>query len=37
MGASLAMIVIHHLGYRGFHHRAVLATVMVGCGLLSLA
>jgi hypothetical protein len=37
MGASLAVIVIHHLGYRGFHTPAVLATVMVGCGLLSLA
>jgi hypothetical protein len=37
MLASLAVIVIHHLGYRGFHSPAVLATVMVGCGLLSLA
>jgi MFS family permease len=37
MGASLAVIVIHHLGYRGFHNRATLAPVMVGCGLLSLA
>jgi hypothetical protein len=37
MGASLAVIVIHHLGYRGFHSRAALAPVMVGCGLLSLA
>jgi hypothetical protein len=37
MGASLAVIVIHHLGYRGFHNRAVLATVIVGCGPLSLA
>jgi hypothetical protein len=37
MGASLAVIVIHHLGYRGFHTRAALAPVMVGCGLLSLA
>jgi hypothetical protein len=37
LAASLAVIVIHHLGYRGFHNRAVLATVMVGCGLLSLA
>jgi hypothetical protein len=37
MGASLAVIVIHHLGYRGFHDRAALAPVMVGCGLLSLA
>lgn len=37
MVASLAVIVIHHLGYRGFHSPAVLATVMVGCGLLSLA
>jgi hypothetical protein len=37
MLASLAVIVIHHLGYRGFHNRAVLATVMVGCGPLSLA
>jgi hypothetical protein len=35
--ASLAVIVIHHLGYRGFHNRAALAPVMVGCGLLSLA
>jgi hypothetical protein len=35
--ASLAVIVIHHLGYRGFHNPAVLATVLVGCGLLSLA
>ena len=31
------LIVIHHLGYRGFHTPAVLVTVMVGCGLLSLA
>ena len=37
MGASLAVIVIHHLGYQGFHTRAALAPVMVGCGLLSLA
>ena len=37
MGASLAVIVVHHLGYRGFHSRAALAPVMVGCGLLSLA
>jgi hypothetical protein len=37
MGASLAVIVIHHLGYRGFHSRAALAPVMIGCGLLSLA
>ena len=37
MVASLAVIVIHHLGYRGFHSPAALATVMVGCGLLSLA
>jgi hypothetical protein len=37
MAASLAVIVIHHLGYRGFHSPAVLAPVMVGCGLLSLA
>jgi hypothetical protein len=37
MVASLAVIVIHHLGYRGFHSRAALAPVMVGCGLLSLA
>jgi hypothetical protein len=37
MGASLAVIVIHHLGYRGFRDPAVLATVMVGCGLLSMA
>ena len=37
MAASLAVIVIHHLGYRGFHNPAVLATVMVGCGPLSLA
>ncbi|MDF2742283.1 MAG: hypothetical protein K0S88_3653 [Actinomycetia bacterium] len=37
MLASLAVIVIHHLGYRGFHNRAALAPVMVGCGLLSLA
>jgi hypothetical protein len=35
--ASLAVIVIHHLGYRGFHSRAALVPVMVGCGLLSLA
>jgi hypothetical protein len=37
MLASLAVIVIHHLGYRGFHNRAALVPVMVGCGLLSLA
>ena len=37
MGASLAVIVIHHLGYRGFQDRAALAPVLVGCGLLSLA
>jgi hypothetical protein len=37
MGASLAVIIIHHLGYRGFHTRAALGPVMVGCGLLSLA
>jgi MFS family permease len=37
MAASLAVIVIHHLGYRGFHTRAALPPVMVGCGLLSLA
>jgi hypothetical protein len=37
MAASLAVIVIHHLGYRGFHGRAALVPVMVGCGLLSLA
>jgi hypothetical protein len=37
MGASLTVIVIHHLGYRGFHSRAALVPVMVGCGLLSLA
>jgi hypothetical protein len=37
MLASLAVIVIHHLGYRGFQTRAALAPVMVGCGLLSLA
>jgi hypothetical protein len=37
MVASLAVIVIHHLGYRGFHNRAALVPVMVGCGLLSLA
>jgi hypothetical protein len=37
MVASLAVIVIHHLGYRGFRDPAVLGTVMVGCGLLSLA
>jgi hypothetical protein len=37
MVASLAVIVIHHLGYRGFHSRAALVPVMVGCGLLSLA
>jgi hypothetical protein len=35
--ASLAMIVIHHLGYRGFRDPAILGTVMGGCGLLSLA
>ena len=32
MGASLAVIIIHHLGYRGFHTRAALGPVMVGCG-----
>jgi hypothetical protein len=37
MGASLIVIVVHHLGYRGFHTRAGLAPVLVGCGLLSLA
>jgi hypothetical protein len=37
MGASLAVIVVHHLGYRGFHNRAALGPVLVGCGLLSLA
>jgi hypothetical protein len=37
MAASLAVIVIHHLGYRGFHSRAALVPVMIGCGLLSLA
>jgi hypothetical protein len=37
MAASLAVIVIHHLGYRGFHDPAALVPVMVGCGLLSLA
>jgi hypothetical protein len=37
MGASLAVIVVHHLGYRGFRDPAVLVSVMVGCGLLSLA
>ena len=37
MLASLAMIVIHHLGYRGLRDPAILATVMTGCGLLSLA
>jgi hypothetical protein len=37
MAASLAVIVIHHLGYHGFHTPAALAPVMVGCGLLSLA
>jgi hypothetical protein len=37
MAASLTVIVVHHLGYRGFHSLAVLAPVMVGCGLLSLA
>jgi hypothetical protein len=37
MLASLAVIVIHHLGYRGFHNRAALVPVMVGCGLLSVA
>jgi len=37
MAASLAVIVLHHLGYRGFHTPAALAPVMVGCGLLSLA
>jgi hypothetical protein len=37
MGASLTVIVIHHLGYRGFHNRVALGPVMVGCGLLSLA
>jgi hypothetical protein len=35
--ASLAMIVVHHLGYRGFRDPAVLGPVMFGCGLLSLA
>jgi hypothetical protein len=37
MLASLAVIVIHHLGYRGFRNGAALVPVMVGCGLLSLA
>jgi hypothetical protein len=37
MLASLVVIVVHHLGYRGFHSPAALAPVMVGCGLLSLA
>ena len=37
MAASLAVIVVHHLGYRGFRDPAVLVPVMVGCGLLSLA
>jgi hypothetical protein len=37
MLASLVVIVVHHLGYRGFHNRAALVPVMVGCGLLSLA
>jgi hypothetical protein len=37
MLASLTVIVIHHLGYRGFGDPALLGTVMVGCGLLSLA
>jgi hypothetical protein len=37
MAASLVVIVIHHLGYRGFHDPAALAPVMIGCGLLSLA
>jgi hypothetical protein len=37
VGASLAVIVIHHLGYRGFQDRAALGPVMVGCGLLGLA
>jgi hypothetical protein len=37
MAASLAVIVIHHLGYRGFHTSAALPPVMIGCGLLSLA
>jgi hypothetical protein len=37
MLASLAVIVIHHLGYRGFRDPAALAPVMIGCGLLSLA
>ena len=37
MGASLAVIVLHHLGYRGFQDRAALVPVLVGCGLLSLA
>ena len=36
-GTSLAVIVVHHLGYRGFHTRAALGPVLVGCGLLSLA
>jgi hypothetical protein len=31
------VIVVHHLGYRGFQDRAVLVPVLVGCGLLSLA
>jgi hypothetical protein len=37
MAASLMVIVAHHLGYRGFHDRAALVPVLVGCGLLSLA
>jgi hypothetical protein len=37
MLASLAVIVIHHLGYRGFRTPAALVPVMVGCGILSLA
>jgi hypothetical protein len=37
MLASLAVIVIHHLGYRGFRDPTALAPVMIGCGLLSLA
>jgi hypothetical protein len=37
MLASLAVIVLHHLGHRGFQNRAALAPVIVGWGLLSLA
>jgi hypothetical protein len=37
LAASLAVIAIHHLGYRGFRDPAALGPVMVGCGLLSLA